>query len=92
MTVTTITVRKNVRDELARVAADDLGGVSLDSALELLLEEHHKARILAAFERLRADPVAWAEYTAEQEEWDATAADGLGGDPWEGQQRREGEE
>jgi hypothetical protein len=42
-----------------------------------------RAGILAAFERLRADPVAWGEYIAEQREWDVTAGDGLAGDPWE---------
>ncbi|MFJ1708700.1 hypothetical protein [Kitasatospora sp. NPDC088346] len=80
MTMTTIKVQAEVRDELARLAADDLGGVTLNAALEHLLTEHRKAQILAAYARLEADPAAWAEYEAELTEWDAAAGDGLGGE------------
>jgi len=38
----------------------------------------------AAMRELRADPVAWAEEMAEQALWDATLADGLEDEPWEG--------
>lgn len=41
------------RDELARIAADDLGGVSMDEALRLLIVVH---RTHAAFPELAADP------------------------------------
>jgi naphthoate synthase len=37
----------------------------------------------AAVDRLKADPVAWAEYQAELREWDAVLADGLDDWPWE---------
>ena len=80
MSTTTIKVRTEVRDQLAQVAAEELGGVTLDSALAHLLAEHHKKAILDAYARLKADPVAWAEYTDEQEEWDVTASDGLTGE------------
>ncbi|GAA2284085.1 hypothetical protein GCM10010430_81350 [Kitasatospora cystarginea] len=78
--MTTIKVRAEVRDELARLAADDLGGVTLNAALEHLLTEHRKARILAAYACLEADPKAWADYGSELDEWDAVAGDGLGGE------------
>lgn len=87
MTMTTIKVHVATRDQLAQVAAVDLGGVTLESALKHLLAEQHKRNILDAYARLQADPEAWADYSAEAEEWESTAADGLAGDPW----RREGE-
>ncbi|WP_329572919.1 hypothetical protein [Kitasatospora sp. NBC_01266] len=80
MTMTTIKVQAGVRDELARLAADDLGGVTLNAALEHLLTEHRKAQILAAYARLEADPKAWADYQDELDEWDAVAGDGLAGE------------
>ncbi|MGF1428598.1 hypothetical protein [Kitasatospora sp. LaBMicrA B282] len=80
MTMTTIKVQAEVRDELARLAADDLGGVTLNAALQHLLTEHRKTQILAAYARLQADPKAWADYEDELTEWDATAGDGLGGE------------
>ncbi|MEN8651031.1 hypothetical protein ABCR94_10405 [Streptomyces sp. 21So2-11] len=82
----TIRVRTDIRDRLARVATEDLGGVTLDTALEVLLLQHHKAQILAAYDRLKNDPEAWAAYTAEQDEWDGTAGDGLTGDVWKSTQ------
>lgn len=49
------------RDGLARIAANELGGVSLDEALKVVLFEHHARAALAA---LAADPAA-AGYLAE---------------------------
>jgi hypothetical protein len=80
MTATTIKVDTRTRDELASVAADDLGGVSLNAALVHLLTEHRKSAVLAAFARLQADPIAWKDYQTELGEWDGLAGDGLGGD------------
>jgi hypothetical protein len=80
MTATTIKVDTRTRDELASVAADDYGGVSLNAALIHLLTEHRKAAVLAAYARLQADPVAWKDYESELNEWDGLAGDGLGGD------------
>lgn len=77
MTVTTIKVEAAIRDDLARVAADELGGVSLNAALSHLLTEHRKAAVLAAYARLAADPQAWSDYERELEEWDSVASDGL---------------
>ncbi|MGW3185490.1 hypothetical protein ACWDD9_40090 [Kitasatospora sp. NPDC001119] len=80
MTMTTIKVQAGVRDELARLAADDLGGVTLNAALEHLLTEHRKSQILAAYARLEADGTAWADYQNELDQWDGVAGDGLGGE------------
>ena len=77
MTVTTIKVEATLRDELARVAADELGGVTLNAALSHLLTEYRKSAVLAAYARLEADPTAWAEYQSELDEWDGLAGDGL---------------
>ncbi|MFJ1708499.1 hypothetical protein [Kitasatospora sp. NPDC088346] len=80
MALTTIKVKAEVRDELARLAADDLGGVTLGTALEHLLTEHRKAQILAAYARLEAVQTAWTDCQNELDEWDAVAGDGLGGE------------
>ncbi|MFK4091091.1 hypothetical protein ACI2LF_43700 [Kribbella sp. NPDC020789] len=61
---TTMRVSVPTRDALARVAEDDLGGVSMDEALQIVLFEHQTARALA---RLAADPEALSEYRAEAE-------------------------
>ncbi len=79
MTLTTIKVQSGVRDELARLAVDELGGVTLGAALEHLLVEYRKARVLGAYAHLRADPEAWAGCQSELSEWDAVAGDALDG-------------
>lgn len=62
---TTMRVSVPTRDALARVAEDELGGVSLDEALRIVLFEHQTATALA---RLAADPTALDEYRAEAAE------------------------
>ncbi|GAA1376103.1 hypothetical protein GCM10009661_43780 [Catellatospora chokoriensis] len=54
------------RDALARIAADELGGASLDEALRVLIWQH---QAMAAVARLEADSEALAEYQAEAREW-----------------------
>lgn len=63
---TTMRVSVPTRDELARVAEDEFGGVSLDEALQIVLFEHRSAIAVA---RLQADPEALADYQAEAAEW-----------------------
>ncbi|MGQ0630182.1 MAG: hypothetical protein ACT4P1_04010 [Sporichthyaceae bacterium] len=58
---TTIRVAKENRDQLAAVAAE-MGGVSLDEALEALLFER---TVQAQYATLMADPQAYADYLAE---------------------------
>lgn len=50
------------RDQLAQIAAQELGGVSLDEALRVLLFEH---RTRVALARLAAEPAAAADYMTE---------------------------
>jgi hypothetical protein len=65
MPPTTIKVSPRNRDALAAIARDELGGVSLDDALRVLLFQH---RTMMAYERLEADPEALAEYQREARE------------------------
>jgi hypothetical protein len=44
------------RDALARVAEDELGGVSLDEALQIVLFEHQTTKALV---RMAADPFGY---------------------------------
>jgi len=50
------------RDALARIAASELGGVSLDEALRVVLFEHDSRAALA---RLATDPDAAGSYLSE---------------------------
>jgi hypothetical protein len=59
---TTMKVTATTRDALAAIAQQELGGVSLDEALKVLIFEH---RVMTAYARLEADPEALAEYQAE---------------------------
>lgn len=73
---TTIRVPYAVRDRLAAHAAARYGpGVSLGSALDRLLAEAEEEQTVAAYDRLRADPAAWAAYTGELDAWDVTTGD-----------------
>lgn len=59
---TSVRVDTANRDALARIAERDLGGVSMDEALRILVFEHDTHVALA---RLGADPEAMREYVAE---------------------------
>lgn len=59
---TSMRVAQETRDALARVASEELGGVSLDEALRTVLFEHQTRAALA---RLAADPQQWEEYQQE---------------------------
>jgi hypothetical protein len=59
---TSMRVAVENRDALARIAATELGGVSLDEALRIVLFEHESRAALA---RLAADPDAHAGYLRE---------------------------
>jgi macrodomain Ter protein organizer (MatP/YcbG family) len=67
-----IKVTREVRDRLAKLS-DEYGGITLSKTLDLLITEHERARrraeVFAAYDRLRQDPEAWADYNAEVEEW-----------------------
>ncbi|MGQ0466650.1 MAG: hypothetical protein ACT4QG_15165 [Sporichthyaceae bacterium] len=76
MALTSMQVDSAVRDELAEVSEREFGGVALGEALRRLLIEHRVRGIVAAYERLQAEPDQWAEYVDELAEWDATSGDG----------------
>ncbi len=79
MSVTTMKIQTEVRDSLARVAADDFYGVTLSEAVARLVAEHEEARlrrqISAAYARLRDDADGWSAYVTELDEWDGVTAD-----------------
>ena len=62
---TSMRVTPENRDALARIAANELGGVSLDEALRVVLFEHLSRTALA---RLAADPAGADSYLAESAE------------------------
>jgi hypothetical protein len=59
---TSMRIARSNRDALARIAAKELGGVSLDEALRIVLFEHE---CLASYARLSDDPDALADYRTE---------------------------
>lgn len=79
MSVTTMKLQSQVRDELARVASEDYAGVTLSDAVARLLAEHGDARtrhqISAAYAQLMDDAEQWAGYVAELDMWDGVSAD-----------------
>ncbi|MCP3822933.1 hypothetical protein NLX86_34140 [Streptomyces sp. A3M-1-3] len=79
--ITTMKVPSDLRDRIGEVAAE-IGG-TMASALERLLDDHRRQRMLDQYTRLQADPEAWADYMAELGEWDHLAGDGLTSDSWE---------
>ena len=56
---TSMRVDAATRDAISQIAAEELGGVSMDEALRVLVFEH---RTRTAFTRLEADPEQMAAY------------------------------
>jgi hypothetical protein len=77
MPTTTMQLEASLRDELARIARDDFGGVPLAEALRRLIREHRINKIMARYAELRSDPREWACYRAEALLTDAAAGDGM---------------
>ena len=79
MSVTTMKIQSEVRDKLAKLAADDYAGATMSDALAHLIAEHEQERIrrqiATAYARLQDDPKQWAEYVDELDEWDGVTAD-----------------
>ena len=79
---TTIKVRREVRDRLARIAQERTASMAevLEIAVVELERESFFRQMHADLERLREnDPKDWTRYRAESRAWeDATIADGLG--------------
>lgn len=62
---TSLRVDTERRDALAQIAAEDLGGVTIDEALRVLIFEH---RTRAAFARLAEQPGEVRSYLDEAQE------------------------
>jgi predicted transcriptional regulator len=80
--MSSITVRLDAasRETLKELAARS--GQSMQEVLRRAVEEYRRRVFLEsvnlAYSRLRHDPRAWEQAGREREEWDSTAADGLG--------------
>lgn len=79
---TTIRVSVEARDRLQERATKERRSVGdvLDAMIWQVEEDRYWEEMRSAVDRLRADPVAWAEYQAEIELWDSTSGDGLADD------------
>jgi len=49
----------------------------LDQAIEVYSRQQFLEQANAAYEQLKADPIAWKEYQQELTEWDSTLLDGV---------------
>ena len=82
MASTTVRVSEHTHELLRKLA--EATGEPLQKVLERAVENYRReqfyAEFNAAFERLRADPVAWEEELAERALWERTLGDGL--DDW----------
>jgi antitoxin component of RelBE/YafQ-DinJ toxin-antitoxin module len=77
-----IRVDESTRNDLTRVASEDLGGVSADEAIRRLLAQHWQMKAIAALDAYRAnDPEGWADYVADADRDDRTSAPAA--DPWD---------
>jgi predicted transcriptional regulator len=78
---TTVRVTEETHELLRKLAAAT--GEPLQRVLERAVESYRReqffAELDAAYQRLQADPVAWAEELAERAELEGTLADGLDG-------------
>ncbi len=66
--------------KLAEVRNEPIGKVVAE-AVERLDAEQFWSEVDAAYDRLRADPDAWAAYMDEIHEWDVAMLDGLENEP-----------
>lgn len=77
--MTTIKVSAETRDRLKHLAEEE--HLTMDAALARVLDQAGEARfwagVRADYASLAADREQWDAYTAELDEWDGTAADGL---------------
>jgi predicted transcriptional regulator len=85
MATTTIRVPEETHAKLQRLAAEE--GHPIGKVIDELLDRYERDRFFEEmaedFARLRADPVASADYDAELAAWDATLLDGLAEYPYE---------
>jgi len=76
-------VSETTREQVLKIGREDFGGVSADETIRRLIDEHWRAKALAAVRRYREeDPQGWADYLREAEE--LAAADAPIADEWAG--------
>ncbi len=62
-------VSDETREQVLRIGREEFGGASADETIRRLIDEHWKARALAAVQYYRqSDPQGWADYLAQAEE------------------------
>ena len=68
-------VSDETRAEVLRLGREEFGCASVDETIRQLIEEHWKARALAAvFHYRQTDPEGWSEYLAEADQLAAADA------------------
>jgi predicted transcriptional regulator len=79
METQTIRISKKAHDTLRELAAKT--NTTMAAIVEVAVREYQKRKYWeeyhAAYEALRANPEAWADYQEEIKAWDCTLADGL---------------
>jgi len=77
MATTSMQLDTALRDELAKLAAQDFHGVPLGEAVNRLIKEHKINRVIQRYEELRSNAEEWTDYQVDIATWDATSGDGL---------------
>jgi predicted DNA-binding protein len=76
---TTVRVTDHTHQVLRELAEEQ--GKQIQTLLEEIVERYRREQFFReldeAYEKLQADPAAWADYLAEREELEGTLADGL---------------
>jgi len=71
------------RERVLRIGREEFDGASADETVRRLIDEHWRARAVAAVRRYReTDPQGWADYLAEAEEF--ARAEARIADEWAG--------
>jgi len=65
MATTSMQIDTALRDELAKLAAQDFRGVPLGEAVARLIKEHKINRVIQRYDELRGDAEEWADYQAD---------------------------
>lgn len=59
-------VSDETRDRILRIGREEFGGASAEETLRRLIDEHWRAKAVAAVQRYRAaDPEGWSTYVAD---------------------------
>jgi hypothetical protein len=84
-TTALIRVSAETRDKLARIAESQNSSIGdvVEAAASKLERDLFWKQVNEAYDRLKADPEAWADYQAELAMWDSLSFDGLEEYPYE---------